>query len=508
LERIQKKPEEKGQSKRAIKDIVSAPETDPENLSYFAIIQENQKMANIAELIELMEECHKDKDWLASQIKNKHQKVLLKPNMSLVGILKMCQPDFVSHILGILRSQELEDLEDNSPPPLTQTYHWFYTDIVAGSDPKLTTSEQARKIIVLNKLIERTDAFKQRDPDSTLILPTGDGVAIGFSDSPEKPLKLALEVHRNLNRYNRQHPNKDKVLIRIGLDIGPVYVIKDLNGNENVWGPGIIMARRVMDIAREMNILASARFANYVKTLRPEYRNILHPIGDYQIKHGEKILIYNIYDGDFGNKKLPAQDKIQKSKAEEELEQTSKRFLFNHIGIELEIIDETNWLTHHTLTWNPVNISNGPIDRIFYYLDGDVPRMFPDLNVTIKDEDEKELEIMSLNVNKPYHKEFFVKLRKPLKPEEKGRAMKLEYDWEEPDRHFSYRSASDCKKLTYRLTVPKGIEVNQKVVKADTETGEKTLAPTPAVVKYLPNKTEISWSASNIKAYDAYRFDW
>ena len=63
------------------------------------------------------------------------------------------------------------------------------------------------------------------------------------------------------------------------------------------------------------------------------------------------------------------------------------------------------------MIWNMVNVSSEPIDKIFYYLDGDTARDFPDLNVVVKDEDDKELEIMSLNVNKPYHKEFFVKVR-------------------------------------------------------------------------------------------------
>ena len=170
-----------------------------------------------------------------------------------------------------------------------------------------------RKIIVLNQLIDRTEIFRQRDPDSTLVLPTGDGMAIGFSDSPEKPLRLALEIHKNLYRYNKLKRAEDKLLIRIGIDTGPVYLIKDLNGKENVWGPGIIMARRVMDLAREMNIIASARIANDIRSLRPEYRNILHAIGDYSIKHGEKILIYNVYGDGFGNKKSPQGEKVQKS---------------------------------------------------------------------------------------------------------------------------------------------------------------------------------------------------
>jgi hypothetical protein len=469
--------------------------------------KEVEKLAQIAEVMELLEETHKNKDWLLDQIKQSRIKAQIKPAMGVVGILKACPAHFVSHLIDIMNLNELEEFE--GPPPLTVTYHWFFTDIVAGSDPTITTNEQARKIIVLNQLIDRTEVFRQRDPDSTLVLPTGDGMAIGFADSPEKPLRLALEVHKNLLRYNNlKRGEKEKLLIRIGIDTGPVYLIKDLNGKENVWGPGIIMARRVMDLAREMNIIASARIANDIRSLRPEYRNILHPIGDYSIKHGEKILIYNVYGDGFGSKKSPQGEKVQKSTAIEENQKTISRFIFNAIEVSLVIKEPDNMLTHHTMLWNFINISNEPIDRVFYYLDGDAPRSFPDMNVIVKDEDNNELDIMSLNVNKPYHKEFYVKLKKPVKPQEKRRYTKLEYLWEEPDRHFAYTMASDCKKFDYSLFAPKGVDVNQKVLTVDPMTGEKRYAPVYATAKFQDEGTLVTWSASNLHARDTYRFDW
>jgi hypothetical protein len=264
-----------------------------------------------------------------------------------------------------------------------------------------------------------------------------------------------------------------------------------------------------MDLAESMNILASASFANNVKMLRPEYRNILFPAGNYKIKHHqEPILIYNIWGSDFGRKKPPSQDKKQQSRAAEEVARTSSRFLFNNVDLEIDIRDIKTMLAHHVLTWSVVNVSKEEIEKVFYYLDGDIPRDFPELNVVVKDEEDRELEIMSLNVNKPLHKEFFVKTRRPLKPGEKGRILKLEYDWEEAERQYGYRFASDCKKFAIRISIPKGLQIRQKVVKVDTETGDKTYAPTPAAVKYLPDKTEITWSGTNFRAYDAYRFDW
>ena len=488
-------------SDEAVENVHQIHDTDDVNRA------ELEKLAKIALIIELMDETKKNRDWLLDQIKQKRQKISTRPEMSTVGILKMCSEEFLNNTYGYLQSNEFADVEVEIPP-ITKNYHWFFTDIVAASDPTKTTVDQARKIILLNKLIEVTDSFKQRDSETTLVLPTGDGMAIGFDDSPEKPLRLALEVHKGLNRYNQLRKKEDKVELRIGLDTGPVYIIKDLNGNENVWGPGIIMARRVMDLADKMNILASARFANDVKMLKPEYRQILHPIGDYQIKHGDKILIYNIYTEDIGNKKPPAHDKKQQSKAAEEVMKTSSRFLFNQVSVDLTVTDVKSLLTHHVMTWNLVNITNEPVERLFYYLDGDAQRAFQDLNVIVRDEEDRELEIMSLNVNKPYHKEFFVKFRRPLKPGEKGRLAVIEYDWEEPERNFFYRFASDCKKFDFSLKVPKELEVNQKVVKVDTESGEKILAATPATVKYLPDKTEVNWSGTNFRAHEAYRFDW
>jgi class 3 adenylate cyclase len=469
-------------------------------------VSELEKNAAILEIIGLLEQSHMGKEWVAEQLRLKRQKVPVNPAMTIVDLLRSCDHDFIFYLRELLKAKE-EGID--APPALTRTYHWFFTDIVGSSDPTMAANEQVSKIIALNKIVERTETFRQRDPETTLVLPTGDGMAIGFADSAEKPFMLAFEVHKALYDFNKARKQKDRVKIRIGLDTGPVYLVKVINGNENVFGPGIVMARRVMDLAREMNILASSRFATDVKNLRPEYRRYMHEAGDYDIKHGEKVFIYNIYDGkEIGSKKAPDPDKKQKSPDSDGFSPAASRFLFNHIGLELEVKDVKTMLTHHVYDWNVINVSDKPVERIFYYIDGDVPRSFPDLNVTVKDEDGRELEILSLNANKPYHKAFFVKASRPIKPKEKGRMLRMEFDWEEPDRHFVYDFASDCKKFDYLLKVPKGMEINQKVVKINKMSGDMILASTPAAVQYLPDKTLVTWSAKNLKTFDTYRFDW
>jgi len=373
----------------------------------------------------------------------------------------------------------------------------------------IVTKQQATKIVVLNELIERTETFKHRDPKTTVILPTGDGMVIGFGDSPEFPLRLSIQLHRELNRYNKTKKGKEKVILRIGIDTGPVYVIKDLNGQDNVWGPGIIMTRRVMDLAGDMNIFSSSRFAQDVKALSPEYKEIIHPIGDYSIKHGEKLQIFNIYGEGFGNKLAPKRSKITKTQETFEHELTRKTaFIFNTIDLKLDVIDTKTMLTHHTWIWNLINAGDTPRDQIFYYLDGDVARDFSDMNVKVTDEDGNELEIVSLSENKPTHKEFNVQLKKPVKPRQRKRFFKLEYDWEEPEHNFFYKLPTDCKRLSYEFIIPKGTDVKTRVLKVDTELGYKWVANPPPTTKYLSDKTKIFWEGKNLKAFDAYRFEW
>ena len=101
-----------------------------------------------------------------------------------------------------------------------------------------------------------------------------------------------------------------------------------------------------------------------------------------------------------------------------------------------------------------------------------------------------------------------MKLTKPLKPRQRKRFIKLEYDWEEPERNFFYKLATDCKLFSYRFTIPKGIDVKNRVLKVDTELGYKWHASPHPTINYLDDITEITWEGKNLKAYDAYRFEW
>jgi len=457
-------------------------------------------MENIAEILGILEEKNLSKDWLLGELK-KH-KIKSDVSSNSYQILKNCNPEKIQKILDILK----EDLAIKDVKTLTRTLHWFFIDIVSSSDPNLPVKSQARKIYALNELILRTDIFKKEKLEYLDILTTGDGMAVGFSDSPEKPLRLAIELHKALRKFNSTQKEKDKIIIRIGMDTGPVYFMKGIKG-EIFWGPGLIMAKRVMDLCGPNQIFASERIAKDLRSLSEENKATMRPIGEYEIKHG-KLSIYNIFSKEFGNKAIPKKGKILKS-----VEDNFKlpNFEFNSVEVRLEITDSKSMMTHHTWIWDVKNISKEPLRAIFYSLGGDLPKDFSDLNVKITDENNNRLEIISLDVNKSLEKSFFVKLARPVRKYQSGRLIKLEYDWEEPERNFVYGFSSKSKKFRYFFTAPKDLHIKHRILETVRDLGEKRRAEPPANVKYFDDRTEIVWETAKnhkIQPHDTFEFQW
>ena len=81
--------------------------------------------------------------------------------------------------------------------------NFFFVDIVGLSDPSMSTKIQIKKIETLNKSIMNCSTFRLTPKDTMLALPTGDGMAIGFLQGPELPLKLAIELHGKLQNITK-----------------------------------------------------------------------------------------------------------------------------------------------------------------------------------------------------------------------------------------------------------------------------------------------------------------
>jgi len=182
---------------------------------------------------------------------------------------------------------------------------FFFIDIVGLSDPTLSVEKQRNKIEVLNKLIASCDIFTSAKYER-IVLPSGDGLAVGFLVSPTSPLELSIELHKKLQSHNRASSLDDSLNVRIGLASGPVFTVTDMNNIQNVWGPGIILAKRVMDVGDDGHILLADKLAEELIALKDDYRRVIKSIyTKLEIKHGQKIGLYSAYSSDFGNPELP-----------------------------------------------------------------------------------------------------------------------------------------------------------------------------------------------------------
>src|SRR6184192_4279355 len=182
--------------------------------------------------------------------------------------------------------------------------HVLFIDIVGYS--KLLINEQSEQMQKLREIVRQTEQFRLAEAEGKLLrLPTGDGGALVFRNSPEAPVLCALEVSKALKSHPELH-------VRMGIHSGPVNEVTDLNEQANIAGAGINVAQRVMNCGDAGHILVSKRVADDLDQY-PRWRPLLHDLGDCEIKHGQRISVVNLHDNQVGNPQRPEKFKARKT---------------------------------------------------------------------------------------------------------------------------------------------------------------------------------------------------
>src|SRR3989442_5316744 len=179
--------------------------------------------------------------------------------------------------------------------------HVLFIDIVGYS--KLLINEQSEQIQKLKQIVRGTEQFRLADAEGKLLrLPTGDGGALVFRTSPEAPVLCALEVTKELQK-DPGSKEKPQLRLRMGIHSGPVNEITDLNEQANIAGAGINIAQRVMDCGDAGHILLSQHVAEDLEQY-PQWRPYLHDLGTFEVKHGVRVNVANLYSDEIGNPQL------------------------------------------------------------------------------------------------------------------------------------------------------------------------------------------------------------
>lgn len=184
----------------------------------------------------------------------------------------------------------------------------LFTDIVSFS--KKPTAEQRLLVESLTSEVVhelRVLLNPPLDTPSIVALPTGDGLALAFLHRTNQPwnhitiLRLILRMHQWANNQSSPH---NLVSLRVGVHVGAVELVTDINGKANLCGDTINYGQRVMDAANPRQTLYSeAAFREYVGSESPSCNtppfsedfkvDFLGPIEVYA-KHGLQILVYKL----------------------------------------------------------------------------------------------------------------------------------------------------------------------------------------------------------------------
>jgi hypothetical protein len=388
----------------------------------------------------------------------------------------------------------------------------------------MSTKIQIKKIETLNKSITKCPTFKLTPKDTMLALPTGDGMAIGFLQGPELPLKLAIELHEKLAKYNKSKIPSEAVRVRIGLHSGPVFVVNDILNNKNVWGPGIIIARRIMDIGDDGHILLSSRTAEDLREISDQYKQIIRPLYDYTTKHSQKLFLYSAYGRAFGNPKLPTKSPHQVPNAivarKDEIEIKRPTVITNTtiyplLEVNISINELNTLLVHYKRLYEIQNISDKPIYEVIHGIATDVEKTFDDLNVRVYDEENKSLRISAITIDKPFQKEFTTVFNRPIiKSDKKRRYYVLEYEVEEKGKYFENYFGTNCGRFVVKIDYPSYMSP-PVVYEVNLETDEVIRYKTQPTVERI-KKTRIgkgkrniaTWMKRDIIQGQSFRFEW
>src|SRR5690606_17278411 len=130
-------------------------------------------------------------------------------------------------------------------------------------------------------------ALEPLGAEERVVVDTGDGAAIAIPGDPEKALFAALGMFDNIGELE----------VRGGVNLGPVSLVKDINGHANVIGDGINVAQRIMNFAEAGELLVSRSFYDVARLLAAEYASVFQPIGARADKHGRTHEVFSVIPG-------------------------------------------------------------------------------------------------------------------------------------------------------------------------------------------------------------------
>ena len=179
-------------------------------------------------------------------------------------------------------------MNDFSNPDRTWMCSILFLDIVNYSSQSVQLQMEWKRRF--NHYLE--EALGDVPKRERVILDTGDGAAICFLGAPEAAMAPALKLRSFFIEDERAQPSA--MLVRMGINLGPVKLVQDINRRMNALGDGINVGQRVMSFAGDNQIFVSRSFYEAVSCLTDAYGRMFCFVGDRKDKHARAHEVYRL----------------------------------------------------------------------------------------------------------------------------------------------------------------------------------------------------------------------
>jgi class 3 adenylate cyclase len=160
-----------------------------------------------------------------------------------------------------------------------------FVDIVEYT--KKTVAKQVAQRGWFNGML--SEALQGISQDDRIVIDAGDGAAICLLGDPEE----AVFITNALRVAIAEHAYPEFAL-RMGINLGPVKMAKDIHGQPNIIGDGINVAQRVMSFAQPNQILVSRSYYDIVSRISDEYERLFRYQGEHTDKHVRAHQVYEV----------------------------------------------------------------------------------------------------------------------------------------------------------------------------------------------------------------------
>ena len=226
----------------------------------------------------------------------------------------------------------------------------LFLDIAEYS--KKPVSEQIQLKDQFNALI--AEAIRDIAPNDRIILDTGDGVAINFLGDPEDALFVAMSLRESFAPRPNETP---KLPARIGINLGPVRLVRDLNGQPNIIGDGINVAQRVMGFALPGQILVSRSYFEMVSHISEGYAKLFRNEGSHTDKNVREHEIYSVGYTNADDTAIRSPAERAQVSSREGIRQQASATIATGTGGWLTVIEP--WLNNRTIAYGTATLSVG-----------------------------------------------------------------------------------------------------------------------------------------------------